>query len=355
MTSSLMNRSSNLGNQGPLAKMHAMGSILQTDLYSQMNRLEPQNFVKFRCRLNSDDGQDVHRDFSGVYYPRWRAMYLDEVRLILGKDYKAVCMYPFNVYMKNDGYDYFFTDDFVEGAILDFGNTKSMREKGTKQFVVTDVDLKSLLTPTEATPNHYKGNDIPEGVVNDLLILRDAYIRQAGGTELGIKDMGRRFRTVDSNGNRIASVQEFKKCLKDVGLDNMPQERMEAVISALDKNNDRVISFDKILEVTRGPMSERRKKAVSLAFRKLDLDGNGVISLLEIKGKYNADRHPDVLRGDLTSEQVLVGFLATWDTRDMNGPVTYPEFCDYYNGVSASVDDDELFEIIVFSSWKLVL
>jgi Ca2+-binding EF-hand superfamily protein len=44
-------------------------------------------------------------------------------------------------------------------------------------------------------------------------------------------------------------------------------------------------------------MNNARKKFVGQAFNKLDKDGNGWIDLNDIRGVYNAKKHPDVLSG----------------------------------------------------------
>jgi len=339
-------------------RQHA-DSVLNTNLYSKRNRLEAQNQVKFRCRLDSQDGKDAHRDFSGVYYPRWRGLYLDEIKLVLGT-YKTIPMFAFDVYLhidpKTDDDNYYFTDDFKPGEVLSLGRTKSSREKAPKRYIITEVDESSLFTPTESVRNFYKNDrDLPDQVVEDIIAVRDAYISRAGGAaELGIKDLGRRFRTLDSTGDRKVSPKEFAQSLKDVQVE-MPASRIQAVFTALDSSKDGYISYEELLEVMRGPMSERRKRAVQIVFRKLDTDGSGTITLQEIRCKYNADGHPDVKRGNMTTDQVMMGFLGTWDTRDKNGIVTFAEFCDYYNGVSAVVDEDELFEAILFSSWRVLV
>lgn len=49
-------------------------------------------------------------------------------------------------------------------------------------------------------------------------------------------------------------------------------------------------------------MSEFRKELVEKAFDKIDRDNNGVLEVRDIKGVYNAKRHPAVLEGRKTEE-----------------------------------------------------
>ena len=49
------------------------------------------------------------------------------------------------------------------------------------------------------------------------------------------------------------------------------------------------------------------------AFAKLDLDGSGIVDIDEIKQIYNASKHPDVLAGKKTQEEILGDFLETFE------------------------------------------
>jgi len=75
---------------------------------------------------------------------------------------------------------------------------------------------------------------------------------------------------------------------------------------------------------------------------------------------YNAKKHPAVIDGRKTEEQVLGEFLETFEThhnvmhdnaRDFR--VDMDEFIEYYTNVSASVDDDMYFSQMMNASWNL--
>lgn len=60
-----------------------------------------------------------------------------------------------------------------------------------------------------------------------------------------------------------------------------------------------------------GEMSNFRKALVQNAFKSLDKDKTGQLSLEDIKGIYNASKHPEVLIKRKTEEDVLTSFLDT--------------------------------------------
>lgn len=80
----------------------------------------------------------------------------------------------------------------------------------------------------------------------------------------------------------------------------------------------------------------------------------------DIKGIYNASRHPDVIAGKKTEEDILMEFLQTFETHHniMNSEapdyiVTKEEFEEYYSNISASIDNDQYFELMINNAWKI--
>lgn len=326
---------------------------MNSNLYSQRNQLVQSNVVKFRCRLEGGEGQDVHRVFSGAYFPRWRALYLDEMRLVLG-NYRVVPIFPFEVYTRDDG-SHFMTDDFKVGESVFLGKTKAARDRCARTFVVTEIDVTRLRTPTasESFPP-ISGSSLPASVAEALGKVRGAFGQKAGGSiELGIKDIGRYFRAVDAHGNRVVSQLQLQKCIADSHV-TLSASEVDHIVDSLTREGASS-AFDTLISALRGPMSERRKGAVANVFQKLDVNGDGCITMHKIKSCFNAIDHPDVRNGDLTPEQLTIGFLGVWDARDKNGAVTYNEFCDYYSGINFAVDNDDLFEAIVYSTWRILM
>ena len=106
-------------------------------------------------------------------------------------------------------------------------------------------------------------------------------------------------------------------------------------------------------------MNKFRIKLVTQAFNKLDRNSDGVLRVNDIKGLYNASFHPDVKSGKKTEDEILGEFLETFEThhnlktgvRDQN--VTLEEFIEYYNNVSANIDNDQYFELMISNSYKI--
>lgn len=96
------------------------------------------------------------------------------------------------------------------------------------------------------------------------------------------------------------------------------------------------------------------------AFNQIDFNGDGVLSLEDIKGTYNAKFHPDVKAGKKTEDEVLTEFLETFEnhystiTGAVNdGVITPQEFIEYYTHISANIDNDAYFELMMSNVWNL--
>mmetsp|Transcript_31932 Transcript_31932/g.28939 ORF Transcript_31932/g.28939 Transcript_31932/m.28939 type:complete len:138 (+) Transcript_31932:649-1062(+) len=105
-------------------------------------------------------------------------------------------------------------------------------------------------------------------------------------------------------------------------------------------------------------MNNRRLKLVNQAFSIIDKDGSGDLTIDDLRGRYDARNHPEVKAGKKTEDQVLHEFLKTFESmydynRIDDDRVTREEFIEYYNYVSASIDDDRYFELMMNNSWRM--
>ena len=60
-------------------------------------------------------------------------------------------------------------------------------------------------------------------------------------------------------------------------------------------------------------MNATRTAVVQRAYNKLDADSNGVVTIDDLKQRYNAEENPDVKMGKKTEEDVLYEFLDTFE------------------------------------------
>lgn len=91
-----------------------------------------------------------------------------------------------------------------------------------------------------------------------------------------------------------------------------------------------------------------------MAFDVLDKDQSGEIELSDMAMAYDTSRHPDVIAGKKTSQQVLLEFLDGFDVGgEKDGKITKQEFINYYATISASIDNDNYFELMIRNAWHI--
>lgn len=176
----------------------------------------------------------------------------------------------------------------------------------------------------------------------------------------GIRGVQRAFKNYDDNGNKNLDKYEFSKALTEMGL-NVNKMQFAELMRHYDKNGDGNISFDEFLFALRGSLTERRRKFVKMAFALMDKDGSGEITLADIKSSYDAKNHPKVLSREMTEDQALEELLYAFEGDGLGGKenggkdgrVTYEEWERYYCMVSASIDDDDYFELMMRNAWHI--
>ena len=163
---------------------------------------------------------------------------------------------------------------------------------------------------------------------------------------------------MDDDGSKSLIYDEFAKAMHDFRVDLTPEEYPK-LFYAFDRDGNGSVDYDEFVRAVRGNMNQSRLSIVHQAFKKLDRDGSGVVDIQDITGVYDAKNHPDVRSGKKTEEDILGQFLETFESHhNLRGgrndrSITLEEFEEYYNNISASIDDDKYFELMITNAWKL--
>jgi len=194
---------------------------------------------------------------------------------------------------------------------------------------------------------------------SDELLIKKIVDKMKTRGATGIMGMGRKFRIYDDNGDKTLGPQEFQKAMTELRMGLTDQE-ITIAFGIFDRDHGGSVDYDEFLRTIRGEMNQGRTRLAMQAFNKLDKDGSGVIDIHDIHGVYNAKKHPDVIQGKKTEDEVLTEFLETFESHHTpnvdsvrDGNVTQAEFIEYYNFISMSIDDDRYFELMMTNAWNL--
>lgn len=171
--------------------------------------------------------------------------------------------------------------------------------------------------------------------------------------------LGRIFRIFDDNGSGELDVSEAKKAFTEMRL-GLTDRDMQKAFFLFDRDHNGTINYEEFLREVRGEMNSFRRDLTLKAFAIMDKDKSGTIDISDIKGVYNAKKHPDVLAGKKTEDQILFEFLDTFELHHSDNVadkrdsfVSKDEWIEYYNNVSMSIDDDAYFELMMTNAWNL--
>ena len=187
----------------------------------------------------------------------------------------------------------------------------------------------------------------PQGIIEKV---REKIVARGGST--GIRGIAKLLSIMDDNGDKRLSRDELKYGLRDYGIDLTPTE-LEQVFNVMDRDKNGFVDVTEFLVAIKGDMNSRRKGIIKQAFNALDKDNSGEISVEELCEAYDFSHAPEVLAGARSVDQAARDFMKQWDRHDSDGTVTLAEFEDYYKDISASIDDDDYFELMIRNAWRI--
>jgi len=100
-----------------------------------------------------------------------------------------------------------------------------------------------------------------------------------------------------------------------VGLNTKDTSRL---FTLFDRNGDGTIDYDEFLRGVIGEMNDFRKTLAMKAFSIMDIDKSGILDINDIRQKYNAKMHPDVIAKKRTEDEILYDFLDTFEAHHSN-------------------------------------
>ncbi|GBG24610.1 Calcyphosin [Hondaea fermentalgiana] len=191
---------------------------------------------------------------------------------------------------------------------------------------------------------------------NDVVARVRQRVLQLAGKNAGIRSITRILRQMDEDGSNSLNAQELKEGLLGYGVQVSPSE-VRTLMQHFDRDGSGRITIEEFLRGLRGDMNRLRRKLVRKAWDQLvthlRLDGPGdSVSLSDLATFYDVSKHPEVMQGRMTPEEALRQFMAVWD-KNSDDLVEWKEFLDYYKDLSAGIERDDYFELLIRNAWHL--
>ncbi|KAF4654605.1 hypothetical protein FOL46_008663 [Perkinsus olseni] len=164
-----------------------------------------------------------------------------------------------------------------------------------------------------------------------------------------IYSLGKLFRIIDDDGDRKLSMEEFTKFLREIGVRN--QQACTLLFQLFDSDSSGTVGYEEFLRAIRGKMNNRRREAAADIFSKLDSNGDGFLTSEDVNC-LNPSNHPDVRAGIRRPKEIFAEVMQVFDANH-DGKVSLREWLEYYEAVSASIDDDETFIHMLNNVWKM--
>ncbi|XP_074913810.1 calcyphosin-2 [Buteo buteo] len=320
------------------------------------------NKLRFDSRIISRNGRDACRELIGFFFACDRSLTVYEFRQFGKNRTNALPFIQKGVYQhqrgqrKGKAYD---LSDFYIGANLTFRSVDHNLPESVKQNPVLTLRVISI---DEAAMDFLKSSmefkqECSKQVVDDSEVFKKIQgIFRETLSKRGvwvITGLGKYFRQVDKNRNGFLSQAAFKEALKVFHLE-MPEGDFESLWLILDDSKSDKVDYGEFTRAVFGEMNEYRKAFVRKAYMKLDFNKTGSVPMVDIRKCYCAKKHPLVLAGKATEEEIKSSFLETLGESCSNpNEVSYSEFEDYYEGLSFGIMDDDDFVNILRNPWGI--
>jgi Ca2+-binding EF-hand superfamily protein len=178
--------------------------------------------------------------------------------------------------------------------------------------------------------------------------IRDRLIARG---ETGYRRLSRALKQEAGSAQALAP-QDLANVLSADGL-NLTRGELATLFKSFDAKGTGKINVADFMVGLRPTISAQRLSLVKLTFLRLDRkERDGTIIFDSLVSLFSPERHPAVLEGSASPRDALRDFLSGWDKLG-NEKVTEAEFIDFYKDLSAAIDNDQYFELMLRNSWRV--
>jgi len=173
--------------------------------------------------------------------------------------------------------------------------------------------------------------------------LKDSIQKRGSDT---LRSLGKVLRQMDSyDNNKKVNKEDFLFGLREIGI-SLHKNDQDMLLQFLDKDSDGYCNFDEFLVGIRGRPNIRRQAIIDKGFLRFDKEGTGYVNITDVRSIFNCSKHPKVIAGEMSEEQVFALFLKNFNDCG-EGKIDRKEWNDYYSAVSSQIDNDDHFVLLL--------
>lgn len=146
-------------------------------------------------------------------------------------------------------------------------------------------------------------------------------------------------------------VLQLRQLFRTHGV-TLPDGDFAKVFQYFDKDKNTRVSATELVVGLRPQNSEPRLALIRLTYLRLERNAEGNITFSDLCNMYQPEKHPLVLKGQKTADAAFKEFKASWP-HGANDNITERDFLDYYEDLSVLIENDNYFELLVRSSWRI--
>ena len=166
----------------------------------------------------------------------------------------------------------------------------------------------------------------------------------------------------DSGHTGVVSLSQLNNIVRAYNF-NIYFYDIKLLFELFDKNKVGIIQYDNLIKAIVGNMNEKRKSLIIKVYENLNKDLYGYINIKEIKKKYNCYKHPAVIMGNKTHEEVYGDFLEcieiykeyihNYNNKYNSDLISLNELLEFFDEISMYIIDDKDFEVLINGCWNL--
>ena len=228
---------------------------------------------------------------------------------------------------------------------------KSQRKINSYTNTFNNIFQQETMQSNIIKQNNY---NLSENAINSIIMTIKNNININNGIKLF--SFIKYLRMRESNGSQI-SINDLYNIFQEMRI-KIPFDELKIFFNYANKNDSDIISTEQLINIIKGNLNEQRKLYIVDLFSKIDTEHTNKISIQLLKNTFNAKRHPEVINGTKSLEEVLEQFCYSLDLYcelngiQKNGELTFENFVDYYSCVSASIPDEVYFEDMINGVWS---